>query len=119
MTSHGRDLAHRAGLPARSGDVHMDDWLRKLRPATIPAASFGTSVHSPFPAAPTNPLGFRLHHLGMRLMRHEIFWTQDTLGPLAGRELDHARAWAEYLATEVAGSPRPAAPDVRCLTVAN
>ncbi|GAA3598175.1 hypothetical protein GCM10022223_11850 [Kineosporia mesophila] len=103
--------AHRAGIPARSTGIGVCEWLQRLQPADIPAVSFDTSVYTPFPATadnPADPVSHRLHHLGMRVMRHESFYTRDTLGPLEGRELEHARRWAQHLAAEVAGTLTPA-----------
>ncbi|GLY29581.1 flavodoxin domain-containing protein [Kineosporia sp. NBRC 101731] len=102
-----RDLAltqaHRAGIAARSTGIGVCEWLQRLQPADIAAVAFGTCVYTQMSDG-TDPVSHRLHHLGMRVMRHESFYTRDTLGPLEGHELEHARLWAQRLATEVAGT---------------
>jgi flavodoxin-like protein len=100
-----QDAAAQADGPLISPARGLREWLETAeRPRTgVGAAAFDTRIDRPrVPGSAARGAAKRLRRLGFLLVAGpESFYVSGTMGPLAPREVERARHWAEELATRV------------------
>jgi Flavodoxin len=100
-----QDAAAQADGPIVSPAGGIREWLEAAeQPRTgVGAAAFDTRIDKPrVPGSAARGAAKRLRRLGFRLVAApESFYVSGTKGPLAPREVEHARHWAEELAARL------------------
>lgn len=82
-----------------STEVGLREWLDRLQPATVAAATFDTKIHKKFlPGSAARAAQKRLHARGFPTAAPaRSFWVSGTTGPLEDGEVDRATTWGEEL----------------------
>ncbi len=86
-------------------DVGLREWLERMEPASIPAATFDTRIKKRFvPGSAAKAAQKRLRSLGFSVAAPaQSFWVGGTSGPLEDGEQERARAWGVELGAAIVG----------------
>ncbi len=104
------DAATKTAHPVVSAGTGIREWLDVMRlpSVRVAAATFDTRImKTHLPGSAARKAEKRLHKLGARIaVPAESFAVTDMKGPLAGGELERARAWGARLGSNVTVVPQ-------------
>lgn len=90
-----RQARTKGGHPGNTG---VSEWLGALPDLTGQrAAAFATVIGGIFSGSASKAIEKQLRRLGATVVARQDFTVRGTEGPLAGGELDHAKAWGASL----------------------